>query len=139
MKTPSTFQGISLLKASAAPTDNAVIYSDELDALEYDGGHVTIIIGTTAGAASDIDTIHVEESDVSGSGFADISGADFTAITTANDGAIQMASLRLQARKRYLRVGYNPGAANDADWFVLAVLQGARESSTNADSYEFEL
>ena len=139
-RTPSSNSTTTLLKATQAPTDNSLIYSDELDCTGYDGGHATFMIATgDSGAAADIDSIAIYEATATGGSFSAVTDADFTAVTGANDGTMQIASCQLRSRKVILKVGYNPGSSNSAAVVIIGQLTGARESNDNSDTYVFEL
>jgi hypothetical protein len=139
-RTPSTSSQTTLLKVVQAPTDNSLVYSDVLDCVQYDGGHAAfLIVSGPTGAAADIDSLAVYESTATGGSYTAVTGADFTAITSANDGTLLLGSCQLRARKRFLKIGYNPGGSNDAAFVVIAQLTGASESKQNADTYDFEL
>ena len=138
-RTPSTNMQ-TVLHYYAIPTGAEV--GTALDTQQYDNGHAVFIMmvgNLQATPASAATLISITECETSGGTYTAITGADFTDITTANDGAIQVASLRLQPRMRYLKFAVTGGGANDAEISVIAQLIGASESSKNADAYVFEV
>lgn len=138
-RTPSTMMGKTLVH-DLVPTDNTLLYSAAIDCVQHDGGHAVFdVFSGAAGSAVDIDSIAVYECDTSGGSYTAVTDATFTAITTANDGVLQTGSVQLRARQRYLKIAYNPGAANSGDFNCIVTLIGASESKQNADTYAFEV
>lgn len=81
-----------------------------VDTLGYHQALVVLNVGTVTTSLD----VKVQESSDNGSGdsFADVSGAAFTQVTTANDNAIYVARINLDARERYIRVvGTGVGAS----------------------------
>ena len=77
------------------------------------GYHQALIVLNVGTVTTSLD-VKVQESSDNGSGdsYADISGAAFTQVTTANDNAIYVARINLDARERYIRVvGTGVGAS----------------------------
>lgn len=77
------------------------------------GYHQALIVLNVGLVTTSLD-VKVQESSDNGSGdtYADISGAAFTQVTTANDNAIYVARINLDARERYIRVvGTGVGAS----------------------------
>lgn len=122
---------------NATPT--AAAQSTVIDTREWDHGHVTLLFTTVAGSASDITTITVQESDASGSGYANITGAVFTDIDTDSDGATEIASIQLRGRKRYLRLNFTGGGSNDAPLLIYAILSGPRTTDACDATFLFEV
>lgn len=113
----------------------------EVDTNGWDGGYMQVIVnaGTFTGASPAMD-IDVQESDTSGSGYADVTGASFAQITTANDAAIFVGYVRLRARERYLRVqATSSGTITAIPISVTCVLLNPSESNLQDVSYSFEV
>jgi len=96
--------------APAAITDDASWTTIEIDTLDYDYATIIVNIGATDIAMT---ALKVQESDTSGSGFADISGADLSSATdidgtatalpsATDDGNVVVIQIDLKGRKRYL-------------------------------------
>lgn len=85
----------------AAITDNASYTTNEIDTVGYD--YVTIIwqLGATDIAMT---ALKVQESDTSGSGFADITGATFAGSlpSATDDNKLYAFFIDMRGRKRYL-------------------------------------
>lgn len=96
--------------APAAIVDDASFTTNEIDTLDFDYATIVVSIGATDIAMT---ALKVQESDTSGSGFADISGADVSSATDIDGSATALPSatddnnlvviqLDLRGRKRYL-------------------------------------
>lgn len=137
MKTPSSNQKIGL-HYQGTPS-GATVTGTALDTRGFDGGHAVFVLYAAAGTTASVTAIKVQESDASGSGYADITGADFTVIDTDSDAAIYVGSLKLRGRKRYLRLTATGGASADYPLTVIDQLVGPRESNDCDDTYDFQV
>jgi len=135
-RTPSTSIG-TVLHYQGTPA--AAVLGTALDTTQYDGGHVVFTLVPYPGTTSSITAIKITECETSGGTYTDVTDADFTSITTANDDAIQVGSLQLRARMRYLKFSALGGGTADYPISVIAQLMGASESKQNADTYAFEV
>jgi hypothetical protein len=101
----------------AAKLDNASATTAEIDTLGYRFAVINVYLGDTDIAAA---ALKVQESDVSGSGFADITGTRFgtdnqdtgaaSALPSANDdNKFFQIFIDLRGRKRYLDVVFTAG------------------------------
>jgi hypothetical protein len=86
---------------------------------------LVVVNSGTNGTGGTVD-LKIQESDVSGSGFADVDGAAFAQITEDNDNAVYVGRLDLTGRKRYLRVVATVGTAA-CDLGVDVILGAAKE------------
>jgi predicted dinucleotide-utilizing enzyme len=106
MKVLQAPRRVSLLVGAAAATTQRQITFDTL------GAHnCAVLVGVGALATTNVvnPTVTLEESDVTGSGFATWS-SDFSTVTVNNATAVVPAySVPLQGRKRYLRLTLTPG------------------------------
>jgi len=97
---------------------------------------LVVVNSGTNGTGGTVD-IKIQESDASGSGFADITDAAFAQITEANDNTVYVGRLNLVGRKRYLRVVATVGTAA-CDLGVDVILGAAKElpvSQVNAAAF----
>ena len=94
---------VQMLKPQSAAAA-AEAFTSSIDCLGYRWAEIKLSTGTATGT---IATSNIEESDSSGSGFADVTGANFPAITASNDDAAYVIKLDMTKRKRYLRVAYD--------------------------------
>jgi len=130
----------AVLVSPQSATDPTESY---VDTLGYDSALILVSLGATG--ASGISALKIQESDASGSGYADITGADFdggatdiegstTALPAAgNDDEVWAIHIDLRGRKRYLKCIVD-SATNASVLGVTAVLGKAAESlATNAD------
>jgi len=96
--------------APAAIVDDASFTTAEIDTLGYNYATIIFNLGATDIAMA---ALKVQESDVSGSGFADITGADLSSATdidgvatalpsATDDNNVIVIQLDLRGRKRYL-------------------------------------
>ena len=96
--------------APAAIVDNASFTTVEIDTIGYNYATIIFNLGATDIAMT---ALKVQESDTSGSGFADIAGADLSSATDIDGAATELPSatddnnviviqLDLRGRKRYL-------------------------------------
>lgn len=96
--------------APAAIVDDASFTTNEIDTLDFDYATLITSIGATDIAMA---ALKVQESDTSGSGFADITGADLSSATDIDGNATALPSsdddnnliviqIDLRGRKRYL-------------------------------------
>ena len=97
---------------------------------------LVVVNSGTNGTGGTVD-IKIQESDASGSGFADITDAAFAQITEANDNTVYVGRLNLVGRKRYLRVVATVGTA--ACYLGVDVILGAAKelpvSQVNAAAF----
>lgn len=107
--------------APAAILDNAAATATEIDCKGYSYLEIPVQLGATD---IDVTTLKLEESDTSGSGFADITGATFSAGTNVDgvalalpaatdDNQVHTFQVNLIGRKRYIKVActFGNGAA----------------------------
>lgn len=96
--------------APAAIVDNASFTTNEIDTLDYDYATIVFNLGATDIAMT---ALKVQESDTSGSGFADVGGLDMDGDTdldgsaaelpsATDDGSVVVFQVDLRGRKRYL-------------------------------------
>lgn len=85
-------------------TNGTAIDTDNFD-------EALIIVKSGQNGTSGTVDIKIQESDVSGSGFADITGAAFAQIVEANDNTVYHGRLSLIGRKRYIRAVIVVGTA----------------------------
>lgn len=129
---------------SEAISDNAALTTSEIDTLGYDYCSIYVRIGTSDIAMA---ALKVQESDTSGSGFADIDETDFSDSTQTDvegtalalpaadsDNTFRVIHIDLRARKRYLDVSLTSGNGTNGSWiFCMAILSKAAEGTiTNA-------
>ena len=81
---------------------SALANGTSVDTLGFEYAVIPLQFGALADTA--VLTVKVQESDVSGSGFADVTGAVYTVTEASDDGTIKPMEVRLHGRKRYLRV-----------------------------------
>lgn len=124
--------------APAAIVDNASFTTNEIDTVQngvkYD--HVTIIVHI---GALDIamTALKVQESDTTGSGFADITGTvggtDFTLPTATDDNKVVVFSVNCTNRKRYLDLVATGGdGATGTYASAIAILTRGKRGPTTA-------
>lgn len=95
----------SILKVSQsvrAQSVSGAVNGTAVDTAGYDEALVSVNVGTVS-ATGTLD-VKVQESDASGSGFADITNAAFTQYTPSNHQKTEVGRIKLVGRKRYLRV-----------------------------------
>lgn len=85
-----------------AQSVSGTVNGTAVDCSGYDEAIIICDVGTIA-ATGTLD-VKVQESDASGSGFADIASAAFTQFTPSNDDAIYVGRVKMVGRKRYLRI-----------------------------------
>ena len=124
--------------------DNTAWVTTEIDTLGYDYATVIFCLGATDIAVA---VLKVQESDTSGSGFADITGADFdgdtdidgaasTLPTATDDDGVFVVQLDLKSRKRYLDLSATAGDGTVGSYAsAVTLLSRAGESpSTSAEA-----
>lgn len=117
----------------AAIIDNAAATTAEVDTVQggvrYNRATFIISLGATDIAVT---TCKVQESDTSGSGFADITGASVAPIDT-DDNKIFVIDIDMRGRKRYLDLSYTLGNGTLGTYTsVLCILSGASEAPNTA-------
>lgn len=135
---PQTFVKVLTLMKTAAL--NASANGTGIDTVGFTEALITLDPGTGTGAGSM--TFTIEESDASGSGYVAITGAAFTAITTANDDPATpyLARIRLQQRKRYLRVVATLSGTFSLDRVsVIANLIAPATTASTTQTYAFNI
>ena len=124
----------AILVSPQSATDPTESY---VDTLGFDSALILVSLGATG--ASGISALKIQESDASGSGYADISGADFDGGATdiegnttslpgaGNDDEVWAIHIDLRGRKRYLKCIVD-SETNASVLGVTAVLGRAAES-----------
>jgi hypothetical protein len=135
MKTPSSNQKIAL-HYQGTPT--AAFTPTGLDCLGFDGGHAVFAVQAVDGANADVTLLHLEES-ADNSAWSDVSGATLADIDADTNAAVQLCSVKLRGRKRYLRLAGTGGGSHDTVVTIVSQLVGPRESNDCSDTYVFEL
>jgi len=129
--------------APAAIVDNASFTTAEIDTLDYDYATIVFNLGATDIAMA---ALKVQESDTSGSGFADIDGLDMNGDTAIDGNAAALPSadddnsvivfqVDLRGRKRYLDLVATAGnGATGTYGSAVAILtKGAVYGGTEAE------
>jgi len=134
---PALEQKVVLVTSPAAIIDNASATTNEIDTLGYDYCTIYVSVGATDIAMS---ALKVQESDTSGSGFADVSA--LTASGTTGDGRLPTATddnkvfaffIDLRKRKRYLDLVATCGDGAAGTYLsAIAVLSRAKESPSSS-------
>jgi len=137
--TPNTFtKHVSALNAATvSATGNGVA----VDTLGFDSGWATISInvGAVTGSGAEL-AVKLQESDASGSGYADITGATFTTIESDTAGTfnkVLTGSVQLNGRKRYLRLALTETGTFSAPMSATAMLSGPSVSTKANGTWEF--
>ena len=133
---------LAVRNALSAVSISATTNGLEVDTKGY--GYVTFVVNAgilTDGGSATLD-IKVQETDVTGFGgtVTDITGATFTQITTANDVAVYVGRVRIDAsRDRYMRLVLTEGGTiTSALVAAVAVLTEPEGGSANVgETYEF--
>jgi len=119
---------------SEAIVDNASFTTTEMDTFGFNSALICVRVGTTDIAMT---ALKVQQSDTSGSGFADIDGADFNgdtnidgsaaALPTAtDDNKFFLVHLDLRGKKRYLDLVATAGNGTAGTWmWAWAILYNA--------------
>jgi thiamine monophosphate kinase len=116
----------------AAIVDNASYTTNEIDTIGYDHCTILVSLGATDIAMA---ALKVQESDVSGSGFADITGATFASSlpSATDDNKIFAFYIDLRGRKRYLDMVATAGDGTAGTFAsAVAVLSRANQLFTDA-------
>lgn len=125
----------------AAIVDNAAFTTTEVDTLGFDYATFVVSLGATDIAMA---ALKVQESDTSGSGFADISGLDTdgdtdtdgntsTLPTATDDNDIFVFEVDLRGRKRYLDISATAGDGTNGTYAsILCILSRAEETPVTA-------
>lgn len=132
---PTQAQKVVVVTPPAAIVDNATVATTVIDTLGYDYCDIYVVIGATDIAMA---ALKLQESNESGSGFADIDGADFSSdaalpSATADNTVVAFHVNLAGARKRYLDVVATGGdGAAGAFFTILAVLSRGKEAPNSA-------
>ena len=125
-------QNIKLLNVTppAARVNNGSFTINEIDTKGFDYLTVTLYLGDTDIALT---VMKLQESDTSGSGYADVSGGAFSSLPAAtDDNKFYRFFVPLQGRKRYLKpvitVGNGSTGAFAAIWAELSRAEQAPDS-----------
>jgi len=129
-QTPSTSMKPMYLY-SAIPT--TTFASVALDTLDFDHGYATFVVAAAIGAGAAVTGLKVTECATSGGSYTAVTGATFTNVSTSNDGAAEIASVRIAPRLRFLKVEGIGGGANNSVITAIGVLTGA-STSTSCDA-----
>lgn len=134
---PALEQKVVSVINPAAILDDASATTNEIDTLGYDYCTIYVQVGATDIAVA---ALKVQESDTSGSGFADISA--LTASGTTGDGRLPTATddnkvfaffIDLRKRKRYLDLVATAGNGSTGTYLsAIAVLSRAKESPSSS-------
>lgn len=126
-------------KTSAALTVGVTTgqtHSHVVDTYGADYASVDVVFSTfTAATSSYASVLKVQESDASGSGYADVPGMTVSAgagATTGSTGAVCRFNVDMRGRKRYLKVVATPG--NPATVSSVARLSKCEDMPTSAAS-----
>lgn len=130
--------------APAAIVDDASYTTNEIDTLDYDYCTIIVNIGATDIAMA---ALKVQESDTSGSGFADITGLDMDGDTDIDGGTAALPSatddnnlvvfqVDLRGRKRYLDLVATAGNGTSGTFAsaVAILTKGAVTAGTIAET-----
>lgn len=129
--------------APAAIVDNASWTTNEIDTLGWDYAEIIVNIGATDIAMA---ALKVQESDTSGSGFADVDGLDMSGDTDLDGGTAALPSatddnklvifqVDLRGRKRYLDLVATAGNGTNGTFAsaICRLSRGAEWPSTMAE------
>lgn len=116
----------------AARVNNASLTVNEIDTKGFDYMTVTLYLGDTDIALT---TMKLQETDTSGSGYADVTGGAFSSLPAAtDDNKFYRFFVPLQGRKRYLKpvitIGNGATGAFAAVWAELSRAEQAPDSAT---------
>jgi hypothetical protein len=130
--------------APAAIVDNASFTTVEVDTLDYDYATFIFNLGATDVAMT---ALKIQESDTSGSGFADISGTDLSSATdidgsatalpsATDDGNVIVIQVNLKGKKRYLDMVATAGNGSTGTYgsAVCVLSKGAIAPESVADT-----
>ncbi len=116
----------------AAPVARTSTYTGTaIDLLDYEGFGLFVLNASaaTAGTSPTLDC-KLQESDVSGSGFADITGATYTQVTSVSGTAgAQKLALNVSNLKRYVRLIGTFGGTNTPTFDFSAEFIGLKKAS----------
>ena len=101
--------------------------------------HAIIVVNAGTATGSGTLTVTVEQSLVSGSGFAAITDAAMTAITSATDDAIFVGSIRLDPVKQYVRVVGTVAVAAVQFSSSVVLMDPARSADQADQTFAFEV
>lgn len=116
----------------AAIVDNASYTTNEIDTLGYDYCTIICSLGATDIAMA---ALKVQESDTSGSGYADITGATFASAlpSATDDNKMYAFYIPLQGRKRYLDLVATAGDGTTGTFMsAIAILSRAEQTPSSA-------
>ena len=128
---------------AAAIKDNAAFTTNEIDTAGFDYCTIYVALGATDIAMA---ALKVQESDTSGSGFADVSGLDAdgdtntdgsaaTLPTATDDDGVFIFQIDLRGRKRYLDLSATAGNGTNGT-FMSAIALLTRGSNTPVTAAE---
>ena len=132
---------MQIVTAPATLVNDAAVTTTAIDTKGYDYAQIYVILGANDATFS---TLAVQESDASGSGYANITGAVFGTSTNSagdtsavpdgdDDNTIFCVDIDLRGRKRYLDVSATVGAGSSGAYVtILAVLSRAEETPNTA-------
>lgn len=138
---PQQEQKLLLLTPPAAKLDDASATTAEIDTLGFDYCQIVVALGDTDIAAA---ALKVQESDTTGSGFADVTGLVFgtskntdgstsTLPSATDDNKLFVFDISLKGRKRFLDLVFTAGNGTAGTFFVaFAILSRAKISPTTA-------
>ncbi len=127
-------QKIVLVTPPGGLLDNASALTAEIDTLGFDYADIYVLIGATDVAMS---ALKLQESDVSGSGFADVEGGNYATNATlpsaTADNTVHAFHVNLLGRKRFLDVVATGGdGATGAYITIFAILSRGKEAPNTA-------
>lgn len=112
---------------------NTTVNGTAIDTAGFNFAVGVFAVETTTGNLS---VIKVQESDASGSGFADVSGLSFTALGATDDNKHVVGIIDLRDKKRYLRWVVTEDNTGTADAIAgLFFLGGANEAPVDAAGF----
>ncbi|MEM9165763.1 MAG: hypothetical protein AAGB48_01930 [Planctomycetota bacterium] len=113
----------------------ASLTTAEIDTLGFDFVTIAVSTGTIA-SGGEVSVLKVQESDTSGSGFADVADAGADPIGDADDDGVYYFRLNLEGKKRYLDVvASTDETANTIIKSVVAVLSNGDASPLDSSNY----
>lgn len=127
-----THQKVVVVTPPAAIVDAASLTTAAIDTLGFGFCTILVILGATDVAMT---ALKVQQSDASGSGFADVTGLDYSAALpgAGADNTVYAFDVDLKGKKRYLDVVATGGdGAAGAYFTVIAILSKAQQLPTTA-------
>jgi hypothetical protein len=132
---------LAIVISPAALKDNAAWTTNEIDTLGWDYLQIAFIMGATDIAVA---LLKVQESDTSGSGFADVTGlimgtstntdgSTSALLSASDDNKIQLFEIDLRGRKRYIDLSATAGDGTAGTYAAaIAILSRAKDAPVTA-------